>query len=172
MKTHPAQTNPKTRYGLTDAELVTAKAQAELLIASLTAEQVNGFPEKCTFEELFPHYPQTRGVRFAFADLCQALQPVASKAVTPLPIEIRFMSLTGKFRCLRTQRFASIAHALAAVQEHAAGFKNFKVRGDEEDDYYGLAEFRITATTPGGRHGRNVAFGTDYTADILGSLES
>jgi hypothetical protein len=73
-------------------------------------------------------------------------------------ISIRFCSLSGKFALLETRDFATLAEAHAAIVAYAtaAGYTNVKEASDFPDD-----GFRWTGKTPGGRSGRNVAFG-DY----------
>lgn len=84
---------------------------------------------------------------------------VASKVQTPSVMEkisIRFMSVEGRFRIVRTEMFVSETAAMEAVTAyaHSVGHTNVKVKLDAEDD-----GIRYTATTPGGRAGRNIAFG-------------
>jgi len=69
-------------------------------------------------------------------------------------LEVRFMSLSGKFTTVKTERFATIAEASNAIEAYAAaaGFTHVKLVDGPED------ELRFTARTPGGRGGRNVAF--------------
>ena len=69
--------------------------------------------------------------------------------------EVCFMSLTGKFTRVKTETFPTLADAETAVRAYvaAAGFRGMKRIEDNEYDGY-----RFTATTPGGRGGRNVAF--------------
>lgn len=77
---------------------------------------------------------------------------------------VRFYSLDGsKFRTIRTEEYADQKTAFAAVLAHAteAGYTN--VRELSDDDGWSI---RYTATTPNGRHGRNVAsadLGEDYS---------
>lgn len=68
---------------------------------------------------------------------------------------VRFMSVTGKFREVRRASFKTSTQALLAVEAEYAplGYSKFQLRDDGEFDSQ-----RITATTPGGRGGRNVAF--------------
>jgi len=68
---------------------------------------------------------------------------------------VRFITLTGPIATVKTQEFPDASLAFQAVKEYAesAGFSN--VRTVEDPDGYGL---RYTATTPKGRHGRNIAF--------------
>ena len=78
-------------------------------------------------------------------------------------IHVRFMPLTGKFITVREEKFADRKNALIAVEAHAAtgGYTNIKII----DDDMGVS-WRYTAKTPGGRGGRNIAFGDldeDYT---------
>lgn len=74
-------------------------------------------------------------------------------------IEVRFVTLSGKFADVKTETFETKAQALAAVKEYAesAGYSNVKIVEDDGDCYSDGCRF--TATTPGGRKGRNVAFG-------------
>lgn len=69
---------------------------------------------------------------------------------------VRFMSLAGAFKTVREARFATTAGALVAVTEHAksGGFTNVQIVDEGDGD-----GVRFTATSPGGRKGRNVAFG-------------
>lgn len=71
---------------------------------------------------------------------------------------VRFMNLDkGPFRTIREEEFETSTAALAAVKAYAeaAGYSNVKIVDDgEEPD-----SIRFTAKTPGGRGGRNVAFG-------------
>lgn len=71
-------------------------------------------------------------------------------------VTVRFMALTGAFKETKREDFADLGAATKAVTEYAtaAGFVNVKKVDDEED--FGV---RWTAKTPGGRAGRNVAFG-------------
>lgn len=79
---------------------------------------------------------------------------------------MRFMSLAtaprSRFSVVREARFASTTEALAAVRVHAeaSGFRDVKIVDDPEEP----DSLRFTATTPGGRGGRNVAFG-DFMPD-------
>jgi hypothetical protein len=76
-------------------------------------------------------------------------------------VEVRFMSLTAdatgrsEFREVGRATFPTSMAATAAVKLHAelAGFTNVKLVDDDDES------LRWTATTPGGRAGRNVAFG-------------
>lgn len=70
-------------------------------------------------------------------------------------MQIRLVSLTGPVKTIETKEVPD-DKALAVVTQYAerAGFRN--VRQILDDDGF---SFRFTATTPGGRHGRNVAFG-------------
>lgn len=81
-----------------------------------------------------------------------------------MSIFISFMSLKGKFETVKEQQFPTLASALEAVEKYATenGFSNVKVIHDV--DY----SVRFTARTPGGRNGRNIAFGDfdfDFTED-------
>jgi hypothetical protein len=85
--------------------------------------------------------------------------------------KVRFMALTGKFTTVRTESYATHVEAIEAVRVYAttAGYQSVR----EVDDYdgkgkrhvqgpfygsLGMDEVRVTATTPGGRAGRSVAF--------------
>jgi len=71
-------------------------------------------------------------------------------------IRVRFVELVGaSVKTVRTEDFVTGTEALVAVKRYAeaAGFSN--VKSVAEDDGY---SWRYTATTPGGRNGRNVAF--------------
>lgn len=67
------------------------------------------------------------------------------------------MSLSGPFVQVKEQTFATAKEALIAVTAYAEaeGFTHVQEKHDDDDGY------RITARTPGGRGGRNVAF-VDY----------
>ena len=75
------------------------------------------------------------------------------------PVTVRFMTLSGPIKTVKTEHFASESDALVAVKAYAEaqGFANVKSVPDADDPYAG--GFRFTARTPGGRSGRNVAFG-------------
>ena len=78
-------------------------------------------------------------------------------------VTVSFMTLSGAFATAKKESFESEAAALAAVRAYAeaAGFSNVKTVDDPDDP----CGYRITARTPGGRGGRNVAFvdpGSDY----------
>lgn len=64
---------------------------------------------------------------------------------------VRFMSLTGKFACVREESFETTDEAMAAVRAHCEphGYSNVRLVDDESDDF----EMRVTARTPGGRGG-------------------
>ena len=68
-------------------------------------------------------------------------------------IHVRFMTLTGKFRTTREADFSDVGQALEAIKQHAssAGFTDVKAELDSDD-------WRYTARTPNGRHGRNIAY--------------
>lgn len=72
---------------------------------------------------------------------------------------IQLLSLSGTPKHVRVVTCATKTDVLVVVKEYVepAGFRDIKIV-EENDPYDG---FRVTATTPGGRHGRNVAFG-DY----------
>lgn len=67
---------------------------------------------------------------------------------------VRFFVLAGKFGVQKTEAFATMAEAEAAVVAHATagGFSNVKCIDDGE-----MCHVRWTAKTPNGRSGRNVA---------------
>lgn len=76
---------------------------------------------------------------------------------------VRLMSLSGPFRVVREERLSSLAEVKAAVESHAiaGGYSKVKLAEDwEECDGY-----RFTATTPGGRAGRNVAYADEVPED-------
>jgi hypothetical protein len=64
------------------------------------------------------------------------------------------MSLVGQFAAVKEETFATFGEAQAAVEAHATsgGFTLGRIVDDEDG-------VRFTATTPGGRAGRNIAFG-------------
>ena len=68
---------------------------------------------------------------------------------------VRFMTLTGKYTTLREQDYPTKAEAVAAIEAHAASGSYSKVKPVEDYDGYMT---RYTATTPGGRGGRNIAY--------------
>lgn len=72
-------------------------------------------------------------------------------------IEIRFVALSGPPKVVKTEKFQSSKDAIDAVRAYAepSGFTNIKLV-DGDDPYDG---FRITGKTPGGRNGRNLAYG-------------
>ncbi len=80
-----------------------------------------------------------------------------------MKVIVRFMSVRAPYTETRRETFANTSQALYTVTETyaALGFKNFKIRDD--GDYDGG---RITATTPGGRGGYNVAH-FDYDPEEL-----
>lgn len=74
---------------------------------------------------------------------------------------VRFMTLSGPFRELRREVHRDFAAASLAVEQHA-----------EQSGYTGVAfvdegfdEHRWTAQTPGGRGGRNIAYGEPIDPD-------
>jgi hypothetical protein len=69
---------------------------------------------------------------------------------------VTFYTLTGKFAVLRREPIQTLKQVREAVAAHAAtaGFTNVKIAEDSPDDLDG---FRFTATSPGGRPGRNIA---------------
>ena len=68
---------------------------------------------------------------------------------------VRLMTLSGRFDVFSELSGISLAAAKEAVEAHAAHAGYSNVRYVEDDDPGCL---RATATTPGGRRGRNVAF--------------
>ncbi|MGH9780204.1 MAG: hypothetical protein ACRD33_00160 [Candidatus Acidiferrales bacterium] len=68
-------------------------------------------------------------------------------------ITVKLMTLSVKFAELRQVEVSTDAEARALIEAHAAsgGYRNVK-RVEDGD------QFRYTATTPGGRAGRNIAF--------------
>ena len=70
---------------------------------------------------------------------------------------VQFMTLKGKFLTSHKATFADFNSALAAVRVYAAegGYTHTKVIDEGEEGGDG---FRVTARTPGGRSGRNVAY--------------
>jgi hypothetical protein len=82
-------------------------------------------------------------------------------------VNVQFASLSGKFKTIRRETFATSALALAAVKQHAegSGYANVQVVDDCGD-----GSIRYTARTPGGRGGRNVAFGDYVDAQDAGEV--
>jgi len=71
---------------------------------------------------------------------------------------LRLMTCSGTLATLReVDVMGGMKEALRIVEAHAKanGFTDVKVVTD--DEYYGYS-YRYTATTPGGRAGRNIAF--------------
>lgn len=70
-------------------------------------------------------------------------------------VTIKFMTLSGKFSTLREEVFPDMQAAKRAIEKHATdgGYRNVKEVMDESGD-----SLRFTATTPGGRGGRNIAY--------------
>ena len=70
-------------------------------------------------------------------------------------IRVRFMSVKGKFRVLKTLDFDNLRQARYDIVEFYSplGFSNFNLIDTDPGE-----GGRFTATTPGGRAGRNVAF--------------
>ena len=81
-------------------------------------------------------------------------------------ITIRFMSLVGKFAEVRKETFPTTQLALEAVKAHAAtaGYTNVKIADNADFAHCIISHVRYTARTPGGRGGRNIAFG-DYECE-------
>jgi len=79
-------------------------------------------------------------------------------------VRARFMSVKGPFKTVKEETFPAERDAFLAVQEFyaALGFTNIAIKVDDEFD-----GARVTAKTPGGRGGRNIAFldemGGDYS---------
>lgn len=73
---------------------------------------------------------------------------------------LRLMTLSGAFRIVAEHDVSKMDEARAIVEKHAAegNFRNVKIVSDND------CSLRFTATTPGGRGGRNVAF-LDYGYD-------
>lgn len=73
---------------------------------------------------------------------------------TNAPMTVRFFSLAAAdIAVVRTEQYPNAAAALSAVKSHAdsGGYTTVRVVDGEDE---GL---RYTATTPGGRAGRNIA---------------
>lgn len=70
-------------------------------------------------------------------------------------ISVRYLNLKGPLKLLRTEEFDTANDALAAVKRYAEqhGFTDVVIKDDDNP-----SSFRYTATTPGGRKGRNIAF--------------
>lgn len=67
--------------------------------------------------------------------------------------------------------FATTEEARRAIEARIAplGYTRVKIAEEGPDDY-GSGEWRVTATTPGGRAGRNVAFiEADYQEEFNGA---
>ncbi len=75
-----------------------------------------------------------------------------------MKIRARFTSTSGPFRTISEAEFATTTEVLAVVTGiyGSMGYSNFKLIDDGDCD-----GARITARTPAGREGRNVAF-LDY----------
>lgn len=81
-----------------------------------------------------------------------------------MAITVRFVALTGNsVATVKTETFETGAAAFEAVAKYANenGFTNVK-EIDGEDP----GSLRYTAKTPGGRPGRNVAFGDYEGSDV------
>ena len=85
--------------------------------------------------------------------------------MTTEAVIVKFLSLGTGNTTVKTEEFVDAGKASAAIVAYAmtAGFTNVKSVAD--DDY----SVRFTATTPGGRSGRNVAFmePADLTGESL-----
>lgn len=70
-------------------------------------------------------------------------------------VKVRLMTCKGPFRTVREEIVETTEAAIKLVEREYAsqGFTNFKLTNDD-----GYDEYRVTATTPGGRSGRNLAF--------------
>lgn len=81
-------------------------------------------------------------------------QPTTDHGEMPSRYTVRFYTLAGGFRVARTVilPYPEILPAVTAYAE-AGGFSGVKAVAGEEPE-----ELRFTARTPGGRHGRNIAF--------------
>lgn len=88
--------------------------------------------------------------------------PLNEETKSEEPMIVRFMVLDGPPKTLRKQEFASLSDAVMAVEEYAADNGFSKVKYSSEDDGWSV---RFTATTPGGRSGRNIAYG-EYKFDF------
>jgi len=66
---------------------------------------------------------------------------------------VRFYSVIGSFQTIRNETYSSEEAAKQACKEYAktTGFTNVKFVDDDE------CTTRVTATTPNGRAGRNIA---------------
>lgn len=76
---------------------------------------------------------------------------------------VRFMTLTGAFTFAGVEKtYPDTKSALAAVTEYASagGYTNVKIVRDVDS-------IRFTARTPGGRSGRNIAFGDFMDTESL-----
>jgi len=69
-------------------------------------------------------------------------------------VKVRFYSIGKDFQVLETKNYESKSAAIMAATKHGidGGYSNVRLVSDE-DDY----EVRVTATTPNGRAGRNIA---------------
>jgi hypothetical protein len=72
-------------------------------------------------------------------------------------IFLRLATLTGKFSLGDVQHVETEAEALTLINAHARSGNFTDVKRVHED----VCSVRYTARTPGGRHGRNIAF-IDY----------
>lgn len=73
-------------------------------------------------------------------------------------VNIRYMSVKGPFKTIKEEKCADVSVAFDTVVKYYApmGFADFQKVIDEDD-----CGIRITAKTPGGRSGRNLAY-IDY----------
>ncbi len=83
-----------------------------------------------------------------------------------MAVEVRFMTLTGKFAIAKTEVFADHGAARKAIEDYAFshGYVKVKLADSQWEDIEG-DELRFTATTPNGRAGRNVAYAADIEND-------
>lgn len=75
----------------------------------------------------------------------------------------RFYALTGVIRTVREEYFATEAEALDALTRHAIANGFSRVKTHNDDDEWST---RVSATTPGGRAGRNIG-SIEYAGDSL-----
>lgn len=66
-------------------------------------------------------------------------------------VSVVFYSLSGPFAILKREEYDSVALGLTALQKYAEpkGFKHIQLVEDSDS-------YRVTATTPNGRPGRNI----------------
>jgi len=66
---------------------------------------------------------------------------------------VRLFSLSGKFKIIGNEKVATLDEAKSIVLQHAESARFSRVTYIDDDDY----SIRCTATTVGGRAGRNIA---------------